>query len=797
MKSASRFIVALAAVGLGLLGVSCKSTTLLSTTLVVTVDVDSALALDQVALSVAAPGKMAATRTVAASAPIVWTIKFPDSQGGLTVQVDAAGIKGSAPAVVTAKALVTVVPGQESAVILTLSARCAGVPCGDNQVCTDGSCGPIPGMPGGDASAGTPDGAAGRGGDAADDPGMGTRDAATDPGMGTRDAGPVPDAGTDTRDSTPDAAVCPSGQHNCGTCVADNSPDHCGSLCQPCLAPDGGSAVCSTGNTCDFTCGALKKCGSACITGCCDDRDCPTQTSTGKTGTCDLGSHTCNYDCPSDQKSCNGACIPKANCCTRADCPGACQTCGTSGRCQSVMGQDDSDKMLCPGTCDAQGSCRSKRGQTCTPASSNCVSGTTCSPDGFCCDRACTGPCEACDGTTPGTCMPVTGSAHIGHSGCAGTNGCGGSCTGAQNGQCTWSTGSCGQAACANQTNGSGQVTGTTFTATGSCNMGACAPPPATSCSGSLVCASTSACKTTCAADGDCSLGNYCAGNACAAKKTNGATCSAGRECSSGSCVDGVCCENSCPALCMACVSAKTGNTNGLCRAVKVATDPDNECATDTSNACGQDGTCDGAGGCRLQVQTTSCGGATCSGSTLTPAGKCNGSGTCIPAAGSSPCPGNFKCASTTACATTCTERSTNGCASGYECLNGACIAASVPCGASACAVANGGGACCWTDPSSTGTNAVSACLGPGATCTSLSFIPCNGKSDCPSGQLCCASGNGCSPSHWSVGCATTCPAASPYSFGYQVCDPSTPSECTTGSSCQASSCIPGISICM
>jgi hypothetical protein len=47
------------------------------------------------------------------------------------------------------------------------------------------------------------------------------------------------------------------------------------------------------------------------------------------------------------------------------------------------------------------------------------------------------------------------------------------------------------------------------------------------------------------------------------------------------------------------------------------------------------------------------------------------------------------------------------------------------------------------------------------------------------------------------VGCATTCPAASPYSFGYQVCDPSTPSECTTGSSCQASSCIPGISICM
>ena len=70
---------------------------------------------------------------------------------------------------------------------------------------------------------------------------------------------------------------CPASQHSCsGSCV-DDSPAHCGSSCMACSAPAGGTAVCS-GGACDFTCGAMKKCGQKCITPaegqCCADQDC-------------------------------------------------------------------------------------------------------------------------------------------------------------------------------------------------------------------------------------------------------------------------------------------------------------------------------------------------------------------------------------------------------------------------------------------------------------------------------------------------------------------------------------------
>src|SRR5262245_25506835 len=59
-----------------------------------------------------------------------------------------------------------------------------------------------------------------------------------------------------------------------GVCVED-STEHCGDTCARCVAPSGGTSTCAAG-ACDFICGAnLKKCSVTCISGCCDDGDCP------------------------------------------------------------------------------------------------------------------------------------------------------------------------------------------------------------------------------------------------------------------------------------------------------------------------------------------------------------------------------------------------------------------------------------------------------------------------------------------------------------------------------------------
>lgn len=67
----------------------------------------------------------------------------------------------------------------------------------------------------------------------------------------------------------------------------------------------------------------------------------------------------------------------------------------TNGICTAVKSQDD--PTGCTGTCDAIGACKAKKGQTCQSVAGGCLTGTTCSPDGICCDKDCTGSCEACD----------------------------------------------------------------------------------------------------------------------------------------------------------------------------------------------------------------------------------------------------------------------------------------------------------------------------------------------------------------------------------------------------------------
>lgn len=462
-------------------------------------------------------------------------------------------------------------------------------------------------------------------------------------------------------------------------------------------------------------------------------------------------------------------------CTVATDCPGPCQTCSPSTHtCVSVTSQADPSGK-CTGTCDATGACKATQGQTCQ-TSASCASGLSCSPDGHCCNRACTGTCESCE---TGTCQPVTGAPRTGHGSCAGTSTeCAGSCSGAADGQCTWPTNACGQASCTTLANAQAQPTGTTFVPQGSCSSGACSPGTATSCPGSLVCASATVCKTACATDADCLVGNACMAGVCGGKKGIGTACSGSNQCQSGSCVDGFCCESACTGTCVACSRAKTGVADGYCRDVTTGTDPDAECTLDTSNTCGFDGTCGTGGACRFQPLGISCGTVSCSGGMRTPLGSCDGAGRCQ-AGTPAPCPSNLPCASSTACATSCTANSTTGCPLGYKCASSgaSCILATMPCGGMNCPIANGGGLCCIEGE--IGGPFTQTCVAPGGTCGG-SAMACHSKADCPSGQICCASRTGCYTG--STKCVpptdSLCQDGS-MSSADQFCDPGlTPSEC-------------------
>jgi hypothetical protein len=496
-------------------------------------------------------------------------------------------------------------------------------------------------------------------------------------------------------------------------------------------------------------------------------------------------------------------------CCADTDCQGTCQVCSANHTCIAAINKDDPTGR-CAGTCDATGACKSKQGQACQTTAS-CLNGMTCSPDGRCCDRECKGACEACDlATSPGICTAITGTPHPGHATCEGTSlDCAGSCMGAANGQCTWPATACGQASCTTLTNSQAQPIGTSFVAKGTCSAGTCATPSATSCAGGVICASGTGCKPSCVVDSDCLTGNTCgSGGTCVGKKATGGSCFGANECVSGTCADGFCCENACAGACLACSSAKTGASNGLCRPVSAGTDPDTECSVDTSNECGRDGTCDGLGSCRLQVTGIVCGHSSCNNGILTPTGKCNGSGTCIAATTSGPCPGNMLCASTTTCATTCTDRSTTGCPVGYKCVGGnSCVVDMIRCGSSgSCQVGNGGNCCVTTAPGPANTPWIYTCLSSLDSCkewdgSSGHSIICNSQTDCPAGQLCCMTGISCdgsstpSPYSFCTADSTQCQDG-PYSWGGQVCDPNLlPSECPSGI-CKSSSCVHGMSVC-
>jgi hypothetical protein len=270
---------------------------------------------------------------------------------------------------------------------------------------------------------------------------------------------------------------------------------------------------------------------------------------------------------------------------------------------------------------------------------------------------ACTGTCRSCAvAGTLGTCTNVpSGMDPLNQCTDAGAATCGndGTCNGS--GACRlYAAGTqCVAASC----------TGSTLTPARTCNGTGTCQTATTSMCDPFVCG-TGACRNTCSVDTDCVSPNVCVMGVCV-KRPNGNTCGANGDCASGICAQNICCATTCTATCKSCALA---GTLGTCTNVAAGQDPLDQCTDGGAAACGNDGTCNGAGACRLYVSGTQCGAPTCSGTTFTPARTCNGTGTCqtVTTSGCSP----YAC-NATACKTACAVDA--DCASPFVCLGTTC----------------------------------------------------------------------------------------------------------------------------
>ena len=305
---------------------------------------------------------------------------------------------------------------------------------------------------------------------------------------------------------------------------------------------------------------------------CATDADC-----VGRTGPACAASGLCvgctaNKYCTGVAATCNTATSQCVGCVQRSDCAGACLTC-TNGACTPVKGQDDSSTSMCAGTCDSAGTCKSKKGQTCLTVAAGCVAGTTCA-DGYCCDKACTGSCEACD-VTPGTCTTLaTPTPHTGHTPCTTSTDhvCDGSCNGTS-AACYYPTSStaCGTAIC----------TGKSYQAAGACGSGTCDRPGPTTCSSANVCVASLGCVACTPNTKQCTAGGIPQLCDNTGKWVNQPSCQNGNTCVSGDCqCSGTTCGGSCvntqidSSNCGSCSHSCIGGTcsSGQCQPVAAVT---------------------------------------------------------------------------------------------------------------------------------------------------------------------------------------------------------------------------------
>jgi hypothetical protein len=328
---------------------------------------------------------------------------------------------------------------------------------------------------------------------------------------------------------------------------------------------------------------------------------------------------------------------------------------------------------------------------------SSCNSNEDCATGAFCvskvcCNTECKGACESClksqTGGDDGFCKAVSVGKDPKQS-CAAKQAepCGpvGSCDG--QGQCSLAAPgtSCGNAACG----GAGQVVaGSTCDGKGKCNAGVASGCGGYACKGGN-------CSDTCANDLEC-VGVKCINGKCGGKRGLGEACGGAAECGSGNCVANVCCDSACGESCKSCKGAVTGQKDGTCAFVKAGEDPGNSCAADATNICGNDGTCDGAGGCRKMNASANCGAAVCAGQTYSAVRNCDGAGNCKVAVTSNcdvyactaggckkPCGADGDCVAGHYCASgVCVPAKPNGsaCSTSAQCSTGFCAPEGICC---------------------------------------------------------------------------------------------------------------------
>jgi len=381
--------------------------------------------------------------------------------------------------------------------------------------------------------------------------------------------------------------------------------------------------------------------------------------------------------------------------------------------------------------------------QVLVPDPKTCTSGTECSTgfcvDGFCCNKACTGQCEACDvASRQGVCLTVAGDKPHG---------------------------------------------------------------TRPSCGSYLYCASDGSCQTTCSADTACLSGNYCTGpgGICVAKKTNGSGCAGANECTSGYCADKVCCNAPCAGQCEACAESGSVGTcklvDGIPRSPRLACTAPYACAGGTcatsTTGCTKDTECASSYYCNTssacvsklgpgvactrgtQCSTGNCVDGYCCNTAC--AGTCDAcdivKGTCSPiASGGDPrspktC-GGYKCNGASACLSACTTdaqcasdsycgggacyvRKANGSACGTNrectsaicaagiCCSSACTGECESCGTGTCAPKTSGTACGIAGCIGSYTVSRGTCSGTDNTCSAGTVTECAGSLNCASATAC------------------------------------------------------------
>ncbi|MBI3070863.1 MAG: hypothetical protein HYY84_01920, partial [Deltaproteobacteria bacterium] len=347
-------------------------------------------------------------------------------------------------------------------------------------------------------------------------------------------------------------------------------------------------------------------------------------------------------------------------------------------------------------------------------------------------------------------------------------------------------------------------------------------------CANSLICADTTNCKTTCAADGDCVTG-YCLSDTCVGKRLNGAAadrptqcasgylvdntccadsscgagtcatptgtcatrngqvCNAGSECASGTCakragqVTGVCCATACNGKCMACDLAGSA---GTCAPILAGT---SDAACSAGAAACLTGACDGAGACARKAAGSVCQAASCNETLLTPAATCGATGGC-PSISPQSCANSLKCENATSCKLTCSVD--DDCANGTYCNGGTCTtpralggscSRDTQCSSNHCV----DGTCCTV--SSCGAQTCATATG---TCATRTGQACSLSSECASGTCARRAGQATG-----VCCATACSGtcmACDVAGSVGTCAPIPSGENNTACSAGAAACLTG-----